>query len=472
MSVSETDRRAYCKTAHTMFVQAGLTSEQAAGICANIVAESNFDPTAIGIDGSKSGRHGVGGGLAGFYYYGAASDLFKFVYGGHGKEQLDILNSKVEPYWNGVPCSAEVRRKLSAAGFSWPISFGDQVKYLISKTNASGHGGGVRKCKSAKDACIVWEKEFERSAAGNGAGRWAAHGNWVISAVNDPSLALVEDGPIMVYSTPRNKQDDNILIQTIAFCKKQLLYEALESAGVRFDLPNEKEDILNNAMYDFGGTESSISESIVLNNMCNPFGGSDTGFGGTSLKSDDYNINIGPIPAPYPGQFSPKAGVRNGNALWNGRQPTINDSTTPVPANSGARGTPPTWVKNQIVSCKLPNGETIQIHKALTQSITNIVSACLKAGYPINIGGNAFSFRRCNNGKLNQPLSNHGCGGAVDVWAAQNPFVHGGRPLSSGDTKTRYRTRNHPVVQIFRKYGWGWGGEYGDYMHFSINDGH
>ena len=30
----------------------------------------------------------------------------------------------------------------------------------------------------------------------------------------------------------------------------------------------------------------------------------------------------------------------------------------------------------------------------------------------------------------------------------------------------------HPVVQIFLRHGWGWGGAYGDVMHFSIDDGH
>lgn len=31
---------------------------------------------------------------------------------------------------------------------------------------------------------------------------------------------------------------------------------------------------------------------------------------------------------------------------------------------------------------------------------------------------------------------------------------------------------NHPVVQIFLAHGWGWGGSYGDVMHFSVDDGH
>ena len=31
---------------------------------------------------------------------------------------------------------------------------------------------------------------------------------------------------------------------------------------------------------------------------------------------------------------------------------------------------------------------------------------------------------------------------------------------------------NHPVVKIFLAHGWGWGGAYGDVMHFSVMDGH
>ena len=33
-------------------------------------------------------------------------------------------------------------------------------------------------------------------------------------------------------------------------------------------------------------------------------------------------------------------------------------------------------------------------------------------------------------------------------------------------------TWDHPVVRIFQAHGWGWGGRYGDTMHFSVDDGH
>ena len=33
------------------------------------------------------------------------------------------------------------------------------------------------------------------------------------------------------------------------------------------------------------------------------------------------------------------------------------------------------------------------------------------------------------------------------------------------------RTLESPIVKTFAKYGWGWGGRYGDYMHFSKANG-
>ena len=182
----------------------------------------------------------------------------------------------------------------------------------------------------------------------------------------------------------------------------------------------------------------------------------------------------GPIPICPEGAFRPSPGNRNNAAaMWGGRAPKIEDSVTPVSLDPGANGTPPDWVKSQITTVSAC-GFSVQIHKRLAFDVQNIIKEIVNSGYQLkSIGG--FSFRRCKNGKLNQPLSNHGGGGAIDINAGGiNPFVHGGRPLASGDDLNpgHIRTVNHPVVKIFKKYGWGWGGTYGDYMHFSINDGH
>ena len=35
----------------------------------------------------------------------------------------------------------------------------------------------------------------------------------------------------------------------------------------------------------------------------------------------------------------------------------------------------------------------------------------------------------------------------------------------------RIRDNAHKLVQIFKDLGWGWGGDYGDTMHFSFLGG-
>ena len=70
-------------------------------------------------------------------------------------------------------------------------------------------------------------------------------------------------------------------------------------------------------------------------------------------------------------------------------------------------------------------------------------------------------------------LSMHSFGCAIDINFNLNPFVANGRPLDTGDdtTKGKIRTLNSPIVKAFAANGWGWGGRYGDYMHFSKANG-
>lgn len=44
-------------------------------------------------------------------------------------------------------------------------------------------------------------------------------------------------------------------------------------------------------------------------------------------------------------------------------------------------------------------------------------------------------------------------------------------PSGGYDPNTCIWHPGHPVVQAFKKYGWGWGGTYGDVMHFSLDGG-
>lgn len=87
--------------------------------------------------------------------------------------------------------------------------------------------------------------------------------------------------------------------------------------------------------------------------------------------------------------------------------------------------------------------------------------------YPDGTGGYVY---RAIDGT--NTTSNHAYGMAVDLSPSMNPiyrsnyFTHG--PIDSHkDSKIYIRTLNHPVVKIMDKHGFGWGGLYGDTMHFS-----
>ena len=86
----------------------------------------------------------------------------------------------------------------------------------------------------------------------------------------------------------------------------------------------------------------------------------------------------------------------------------------------------------------------------------------------------AYNYRKVNN--PNKPesnsLSNHSYGVAVDINPGKNPFsCTKALKISNTDTETCIRTFNHPVVKIFKEFGFGWGGRYNDFMHFSYFDG-
>lgn len=78
----------------------------------------------------------------------------------------------------------------------------------------------------------------------------------------------------------------------------------------------------------------------------------------------------------------------------------------------------------------------------------------------------AYNYRKI---KGYNKLSYHSYGVAIDINWNLNPYLAN---VSGSDDNLRLRTTEHPVVKIFRNYGWGWGGTYEDHMHFSYFDGH
>lgn len=120
-------------------------------------------------------------------------------------------------------------------------------------------------------------------------------------------------------------------------------------------------------------------------------------------------------------------------------------------------------------------GRTITVHKDLINEVQGIFKELKKAGVNLNeyIGG--YNYRAIKNKKHpgSKILSMHALGCAIDINYNINGFVMNGKPLISGDDTAngKVRTLNSPIVHAFSKYGWGWGGRYGDYMHFSKANG-
>lgn len=68
-------------------------------------------------------------------------------------------------------------------------------------------------------------------------------------------------------------------------------------------------------------------------------------------------------------------------------------------------------------------------------------------------------------------LSNHSFGCAIDLNRHKNKWSDNRNEIyknkNTQNTPLEMRTFSHPVVKIFNKYGFGWGGAFSDYMHFS-----
>lgn len=129
----------------------------------------------------------------------------------------------------------------------------------------------------------------------------------------------------------------------------------------------------------------------------------------------------------------------------------------------------------QTISIAAYPGRKITVHKKLVAEVQQIFNELKAAGVNLNKNIGGYCHRTINNPKHpNSPtLSMHSFGCAIDINYDLNGFVGGGKPLTSGDNTPAgiMRTVNSPIVQAFARHGWGWGGRYGDYMHFSKANG-
>ncbi|MCO4846007.1 MAG: M15 family metallopeptidase [Sulfurovum sp.] len=143
-------------------------------------------------------------------------------------------------------------------------------------------------------------------------------------------------------------------------------------------------------------------------------------------------------------------------------------------------------------------GEII-VHKEVSAEVTEIFEVLYEEGYPINkmrlvsdykgndwqsIESDNTSAFNCRTATGSKKWSKHSYGKAIDINPIENPYISR-KGYISHKASTTYRKRVHKnsthvdkavllkndnAVQIFKKYGWKWGGDWTgvkDYQHFS-----
>ena len=149
------------------------------------------------------------------------------------------------------------------------------------------------------------------------------------------------------------------------------------------------------------------------------------------------------------------------------------------------------------------NGEEVMgemiVHKEVSAEVIAIFEGLYNMGYPIHKmklvsdykGSDWYSIESDNTSAFNcrkatgsLKWSKHSYGKAIDINPIENPYISRKGSISHTASE-RYRKRVHqrstyadkavlckndPAVQLFKKYGWKWGGDWSgvkDYQHFS-----
>lgn len=143
-------------------------------------------------------------------------------------------------------------------------------------------------------------------------------------------------------------------------------------------------------------------------------------------------------------------------------------------------------------------GEMI-VHKAVADEVVDMFNELYNIHYPIHkmkivstykgndwlsIENDNTSAFNCRNATGSKKWSKHSYGKAIDINPIENPYIsRKGRISHKASLKYRKRVhkddsyadkavllKNDQATQIFKKYGWKWGGDWSgvkDYQHFS-----
>jgi hypothetical protein len=184
----KSDAKDICKKCYNYFRQKNISDAAAKGILVNIYAESGFQYNILTWDGSikkdKSGkivssRFGIGGGLIGFYYYGALVGLAKYIDG--NTNRIDTLNNRIKN--SGLPkpltpLSATSTKYIRNKGFSFPYTLEQQLKYITNSLVVSE----FKTMTNPSEAARWWIEKVERPAMKSN--RWAMFGKTIIKMLS------------------------------------------------------------------------------------------------------------------------------------------------------------------------------------------------------------------------------------------------------------------------------------------------
>ena len=124
-----------------------------------------------------------------------------------------------------------------------------------------------------------------------------------------------------------------------------------------------------------------------------------------------------------------------------------------------------------------PQDVKIRVHKGIAENLKAAFEDFLQVkGFYLNTKYGGYHYRYVNNGTGAKRLSNHSYGVAIDINYDINPYPPKGKrknatPTGDISNPNVFRSFDHPIVKIMAKHGFGWGGRYSDYMHFSFFDG-
>lgn len=189
----------------------------------------------------------------------------------------------------------------------------------------------------------------------------------------------------------------------------------------------------------------------------------------TTTQSSDPNRKVGTL--EWNNRGPNENVITKRGELWN----IIYTDLGPRPTSGEASRS----MKTIEVKTRDPNGvmkmRWITVHKAAVGTVKQIFEEIynttnfkvLSGKYELG-GFNHRPVRKSKTGALSQ----HSWGSAIDINPSQNPMLDSSskdvyKRTDSDNTDTKMRTVNHKVVKILAKYGYGWGGCYSDYMHFS-----